>query len=101
VQIFQWLGFAAGKMMYKLAIAGVAAVAILCSGVFSSPVAARHHWANGYYDVIRWSNGDCKIWHDDADAPFGTDWVLLRYNIRTYDRAWYRLGRLQARHKCS
>jgi hypothetical protein len=86
-------------VMLKLALAGAAAAALLCSGVSSTPAAAdgfivhRHYhhyhhyfrhphiWGNGLWDVIRWSYGDCKIWHDDLGPPFGDGWTLIEYDI--------------------
>jgi hypothetical protein len=106
--------------MLRLALAGAVAAATLCAGVASTPATAHrwhhhwHHWyhhvwdnyehGNGTFAIIRWSYGDCKIWHDDGGAPVGvegTDWVLLRVEIPTYERALYRLGRLQEWHVCS
>ena len=61
----------------------------------------HHVWGDGDYEIVRWSNGDCKIWHDDDGPPLGTDWVVLRDNLPTWDAAWAKLGQLQQRHKCT
>jgi hypothetical protein len=98
--------------MHKLtlAVALAAAIVIPTSWYSSSALADggyhhhwRHHhvWGDGDYEIIRWSNGDCKIWHDDNGPPWGTDWVVLADNFRTWDAAWSALGWLQQHHKCT
>src|ERR1700704_5119586 len=91
-----------------LAMALAAAVVIPRSLGLSSALAHggyhRHHhhqWGDGDYEIIRWSNGDCKIWHDDDGPPWGTDWVVLRDNLPSWDAAWATLGWLQERHRCA
>ena len=67
-----------------------------------------HHWdyhqhGTGDYDIIRWSNGECKIWHDDGGAPRGaegTDWLLVGYSIPSYGDAWDGLRHFQAENWC-
>ena len=99
--------------MHKLALATALAAAIFIPGSWSSSSAVahggyhRHHhhhhhyrWGNKDFDIIRWSNGDCKIWHDDSVAPLGTDWVVLA-EFPTYDGALRGLVRLQGLRKCS
>jgi hypothetical protein len=93
--------------MHKLALAVALAAAIVIpsSWVSSSALAHggyhHHHWGDGDWEIIRWSNGDCKIWHDDDGPPVGTDWVVLWDNLRTWDAAWAKLGQLQQRRKCT
>jgi hypothetical protein len=91
--------------MHKLALAMAlaAAVAVPSSWVSSSALAdSRHHqWGDRDWEIIRWSNGDCKIWHDDDGPPLGTDWVVLRDNLPTWDVAWAKLGQLRQRRKCT
>jgi hypothetical protein len=99
--------------MLKVALAGAAAAAFLCLGPISTRATAdewRHHhhhwyaphvWGSGHYDIVRWSYGDCKIWHDDDGAPWGDNWWVARYGLYNYEHAWYKLGRLQARGVCS
>jgi len=62
---------------------------------------AHHRWGDGDYEIIRWSYGDCKIWHDDGGPPWGTDWVVLADGLRTYDDAWRALVRLQGLRMCT
>jgi hypothetical protein len=95
--------------MHKLALAlAVAAAIVIPSSWASSSALAhsgyRHHhhvWGDGDWEIIRWSNGDCKIWRDDDGPPWGTDWVVLRDNLPTWDAAWAVLVRMQQRHKCT
>jgi hypothetical protein len=98
--------------MQKLAIAmALAAAVAIPSALSSSPAQAdggyhRHHhywhhwrhphvWGDGDYEIIRWANGDCKIWHDDNGPPWGTDWVVLAEDFPTWDAAWAGLVWLQ------
>lgn len=46
--------------------------------------------ARADYNLVRWASGDCKIWvNDSGNAPWGDGWVVLVWNIPTYDLAWY------------
>lgn len=99
--------------MQKLVFAVVAFLTLF--GVWSSQGRAadlevpqsrhyRHHvhvWGTGWWDVIRWANGDCKIWHNDSGPPFGDGWVLVWDDVPTIDDAWVRLHRLQDRGVCT
>jgi hypothetical protein len=103
--------------MQKLALATALAAAIFIPGSLYSGSAvadggyhhhhhhhhSHHHvrWGNNDFDIVRWSNGDCKIWHDDDGAPAGTDWVVLAEDLPTYDAAWRALVHLQGHHKCT
>ena len=107
--------------MLKLAMTASAAVALLlCTGVSSDPAKAdgwrhhhrhhhhhhwRHHrWGDNDWEIIRWSYGDCKIWHDDNGPPWGTwgvDYVVLAEGLPTWDAAWARLLWLKGRGKCA
>ena len=62
-------------------------------------VAPKDNWTT--VRTVRWSYGDCKIWHDDNGPPWGTDWVVLADGLRTYDGAWRALVRLQGRRMCT
>jgi hypothetical protein len=98
-----------------LALAVAAAIAIPSSLVSSSARADgywrhhhhhhywRHHhvWGDGDWEIIRWANGDCKIWHDDDGPPWGADWVVLRDNLPSWDAAWGTLGWLQSHGRCA
>jgi hypothetical protein len=101
--------------MHKLALALAVAAAIVIPGSWSVSTARadggyhhhhhwRHHhhvWGDGDYEVVRWSNGDCKIWHDDDGAPWGTDWTVLHDDLPTWDAAWGVLVWMQQHHKCT
>jgi hypothetical protein len=67
--------------MYKMILASALAAAIFVPASWSSVSAAalRGHqkWGDRDYEIVRWSYGDCKIWHDDAGPPTGTGWTVL------------------------
>jgi hypothetical protein len=53
------------------------------------------------YGLVRWANGDCKIWvNDTGNMPWGDDWIVLAWNIPTYDMAWYVLRQETALGNC-
>jgi hypothetical protein len=93
--------------MYKLVLAvALAAAVVIPSSWISDPAQAGHRWrhphvwGDGDWEIIRWANGDCKIWHDDNGPPWGTDWVVLAENFRTWDAAWGGLQWFRARGRC-
>ena len=96
--------------MRKLALTvALAAAVVIPSSWNSRPAMAggyhhhwRHHvWGDGDWEIIRWANGDCKIWHDDNGPPWGTDWVVLADGLRTYEEGWRKLVWLQSKRMCS
>jgi hypothetical protein len=103
--------------MHKLALAlAVAAAVVIPGSWYVSSARAdggyhgyhhhhwRHHhhvWGDGDYEIVRWSNGDCKIWHDDDGPPVGTDWTVLHDNLPTWDAAWGVLVWMQQHHRCT
>jgi hypothetical protein len=92
--------------MHKMVLATALAAAILVPGSWcSSPVAAHpghhHTWGDRDYEIVRWSYGDCKIWHDDGGPPVGTGWVVLADGLRSWDAALRELDRLRALRKCA
>ena len=77
----------------KRLILALGAIALVSA--VSSPAGAA-------YNIVRWSYGDCKIWHIDGPGPWGTDWKLLNKKpIKTWDAAWARLGKYQKKKICS
>jgi hypothetical protein len=104
------------EAMLKLVLGAALAAAIVIPGsLYSSPAVAdggyrkhhRHHvhhrWGDRDWEIIRWSNGDCKIWFDDNGPPWGVegrDWTVLAANLRSYDEAWRALVRLQGLRMC-
>ena len=73
----------------------------LALGVAVLAIAASSS-ARADYNIVRWSYGDCKIWHIDGPGPWGTDWKVLNWKpIRTWDAAWALLGKYQARKWCA
>jgi len=100
--------------MHKLALAAVLAAAALIAGpsLVSSAYADgyRHHrqhwryyhrWGNNDYDIVRWANGDCKIWHDNNGPPVGSDWVVMAEDFPTWAAALDELRWLQSRGRCT
>lgn len=70
----------------------------LCAAAISlaaaSPVLAD-------YQVIRWSWGDCKIWNNDTNVmPYGEGWIVLAWNLPTYESAWVALREEIAKGEC-
>ena len=49
--------------------------------------------------VVRWVNGDCKIWHNDTNAPAGYGWRPVAF-ARTSTVAWWKMTRLRAKRVC-
>jgi len=49
--------------------------------------------------VIRWSSGDCKIWHNDTNLPLGYGWNALAF-ASTSDKAFLKMTRLYHRGDC-
>jgi hypothetical protein len=78
------LTLALGTLALVLAVAG-------------PPAPAQADWL-----IVRWADGDCKIWNDDGRGvrPLGPGWMQLnRKKLRTWDAAWAELGKLQAKKK--
>jgi hypothetical protein len=99
--------------MQKLALAAALAAAVaiptaLTSGTAQAGGGYRHHWRHHHvvwgdrdYTIVRWANGDCKIWHDDNGPPWGTNWVVLADGYPTWDAAWAGLGLLRRYGRCA
>ena len=95
--------------MRKLALTvALAAAVVIPSSWNSRPATAgsyhhhwRHHvWGDGDWEIIRWANGDCKIWHDDNGPAWGADWVVMADNFRSWDAAWSGLLWFKSRGRC-
>jgi len=56
--------------------------------------------ARADYNLVRWAWGDCKIWVNAGNMPWGDDWVVLAWNIPTYDLAWDVLRAEASRGNC-
>jgi hypothetical protein len=51
--------------------------------------------------VVRWSLlGDCKIWRNDINGPWGPGWQAVAY-AGSYPEAYGKLQALIARRWCS
>ena len=49
--------------------------------------------------VVQWAYGDCKIWHNDVNAPLGGGWRSVAY-AKTYPEAWAKMQALYGMRKC-
>jgi hypothetical protein len=49
--------------------------------------------------VVRWGNGDCKVWHNDSNLPSGYGWNAVAF-ANTCDEAYFRMMRLYRVRKC-
>jgi hypothetical protein len=49
--------------------------------------------------VVRWAYGDCKIWRNDINAPWGPGWQSVAY-ANTYPEARAKMEVLYARRWC-
>jgi hypothetical protein len=84
-------------LMKRLTLAlGVLAFALMVT----APASVQADWL-----LIRWKDGDCKIWNDDGKGakPWGkagTDWKQLnKKKLKTWDAAWKELGKFQKAKK--
>ena len=51
--------------------------------------------------VVRWATlGDCKIWRNDINAPWGPGWQAVAF-ANSYPEAYGKLQSLIARRWCS
>jgi len=92
--------------MHKLVLVAATAAAILIPGsLASSGSADAHGW--GHYKIVRWSTGDCRIWVNWGNEPFG-NYTVLRWKhrghyhtwVRGYDRAWRLLQSFRSKGRC-
>src|SRR5260370_29346249 len=49
--------------------------------------------------VVRWGYGDCKIWRNDINGPWGPGWRAVAY-ANSYPEAWAKLQALYGRRWC-
>jgi hypothetical protein len=73
------------------------AVGALLLALAAAPAAnalARPEWV-----VIRWANADCKIWHNDTNAPVGYGWHPVGFS-GTWGGAYWKMVRLYHRRVC-
>jgi len=49
--------------------------------------------------VVRWGYGDCKIWRNDINGPWGPGWRAVAY-ANSYPEAAAKLQALYARRWC-
>lgn len=56
-------------------------------------------WVRPEWVVVRWANADCKIWHNDTNAPAGYGWQPVAF-ASTWGEAHWKMGRLYQMHVC-
>ena len=49
--------------------------------------------------VVRWVYGDCKIWRNDINGPWGPGWTPVAF-AGSYPEAWSKMQALYARRAC-
>jgi hypothetical protein len=81
--------------MKRLTLALGVAVLALTAVAPSASAVYRPEWV-----VVQWVNGDCKIWHNDFNAPLGGGWRPVAFS-QSYTGAYGKLRGLQAKRKCN
>ena len=54
----------------------------------SANAVVRPEWV-----VVRWAHGDCRIWHNVNNGPWGGGWRPVAF-ARTYPQAWAQMEAL-------
>jgi opacity protein-like surface antigen len=49
-------------------------------------------WVRPEWVVVRWANADCKIWHNDTNAPVGYGWRPVAF-AGTWGGAYWKMLR--------
>jgi hypothetical protein len=49
--------------------------------------------------VVRWAYGDCKIWHNDINGPWGPGWTPVAF-AGSYPEAFAKMQALYGRRVC-
>ena len=49
--------------------------------------------------IIRWANGDCRVWYNTTGPWWGYGWRVVGSG-RTYYEAWWKMWRLYRLHRC-
>jgi len=78
----------------KLLTLALGAVLLALAAASSANALIRPEWV-----VVRGVTGDCKIWHNDINAPVGYGWRPVAF-ARTYPAAWSKMYRLYAVRRC-
>jgi hypothetical protein len=80
--------------MMKLLTLALGAVLFALAAAPSANAWVRPEWV-----VVRWANADCKIWHNDTNAPVGYGWRPVAF-AGTWGGAYWKMGRLYQMHVC-
>jgi hypothetical protein len=82
------------RSMMKLLTLALGAVLFALATAPSANAWVRPEWV-----VVRWANADCKIWHNDTNAPVGYGWRPIAF-AGTWGGAYWKMGRLYQMHIC-
>ena len=82
------------RSMMKLLTLALGAVLFALAAAPSANAWMRPEWV-----VVRWANADCKIWHNDTNAPVGYGWRPVAF-AGTWGGAYWKMGRLYQMHVC-
>jgi hypothetical protein len=80
--------------MRRFTLAG-GAILLALAATLSAPAQAG-------WQIVRWADGDCKIWSDDnvGAKPWGTGWAqLTKKPLPTWNGGWTALGVFQKKPK--
>jgi hypothetical protein len=80
--------------MMKLLTLALGAVLFALAAAPSANAWVRPEWV-----VVRWANADCKIWHNDTNAPVGYGWRPVAF-AGTRGGAYWKMVRLYQMHVC-
>jgi hypothetical protein len=56
-------------------------------------------WVRPEWVVVRWANADCKIWHNDINAPVGYGWRPVAF-AKSWGEAHWKMARLYRVRAC-
>ena len=62
-------------------------------------IPSANAWVRPEWVVVRWVNGDCKIWHNDTNGPAGFGWNPVAFG-NTSGEAYWKMTRLYRRGVC-
>jgi hypothetical protein len=82
------------RSMMRLLTLALGAVLFALAAAPSANAWVRPEWV-----VVRWANADCKIWHNDTNAPVGYGWRPVAF-AGTWGGAYWKMGRLYQMHVC-
>jgi hypothetical protein len=82
------------RSMMKLLTLALSAMLFALAAAPSANAWVRPEWV-----VIRWANADCKVWHNDTNAPIGYGWRPVAF-ASTWGGAYWKMVRLYRIRVC-